>query len=89
MEKLNDFSGYIAMCTCTGVVHNFCNPHGLLLRLMSSDALVHTCKCLLNTLGRAVEQLAGCLAKETAIEVKVQHTQCRIRELVAYPLMNI
>ena len=31
----------IAMCTSTGVVHKFCNPHGLLLRLMSSDALVH------------------------------------------------
>ena len=24
----------------------------------------HTCKSLLNTLGRAVEQLAGCLAKQ-------------------------
>ena len=31
----------IAMCTSTGVVHNFCNPNGLLLRLMSPDALVH------------------------------------------------
>ena len=26
---------------------------------MSSDALVHLCKSLLNTLGRAVEQVAG------------------------------
>ena len=36
----------------------------------------YTCKCLLNTLGRAVEQLAGCLAKETKvrIEVKVQQS---------------
>ena len=60
------------MCACTGVVHNFCNPHGLLLRLVSYDALVH--KCLLNTLERAIEQLAECLAKETksAVEVKVQ-----------------
>ena len=40
MGKLNDFSA-IAACACTGVVHNFCSPHGLLLRLMSSDALVH------------------------------------------------
>jgi len=32
----------------------------------------HTYKSLLNTLGRAVEQLAGCLAK--AVEVKVQLT---------------
>ena len=34
-----------------------------LCQLMSSDALVH-CKSLLKTLGRAVEQLAGCLAKQ-------------------------
>ena len=27
----------------------------------------YTCKCLLNTLGRAVEQLAGCLAKEPKV----------------------
>ena len=33
-----------------------------------------TCRSLLNTLGRAVEQLAGCLAKQqkSAVEVKVQ-----------------
>ena len=30
-----------SMCTCTGMVHNFCNSHALLLRLMGSDALVH------------------------------------------------
>ena len=38
----------------------------------------YTCKSLLNTLGRALEQLVGCLAKQrqkSAVEVKVQqHT---------------
>ena len=68
----------IAMCTCTGVLHNSCNPHGLMLRFMSLMHL-YTCKCLLNTLGRAVQQLTECLAKETksALEVKVQqHAMC-------------
>ena len=36
----------------------------------------YTCKSLLNTLGRAVEQLAGCLAKQikqkSALKVNVQ-----------------
>ena len=34
----------------------------------------HTGKSLLNTLGRAVEQLVGCLAKQqkSAVEVEVQ-----------------
>ena len=32
----------VAMCTCTTVRHNLCNPHGLLLSFMSSDALVRT-----------------------------------------------
>ena len=32
----------------------------------------HTYKSLLNTIGRAVEQLAACLAKQ--VEVKVQQT---------------
>ena len=49
----------IAICTCTGAVHKFCNPHELLLRLMSSDALVH-CKYLLNTLGRVVQPRRNC-----------------------------
>ena len=68
----------IAMCTCTGVLHNSRNPHELLLRFMSSMHL-YTCKCLLNTLGRAVQQLTECLVKETksALEVKVQqHAMC-------------
>ena len=34
----------------------------------------YTCKCLLNTLGRAVEQLAGCLAKETNVSSQGQST---------------
>ena len=33
----------------------------------------HTCKSLLNTLGRAVEQLAVCIAKQ-AVEAKVQQS---------------
>ena len=45
-----------------------------------------TCKRLLNTLGRAVEQLAGCLAKET-VEVEVQQS-CNA-ELYLNGLMNI
>ena len=32
----------------------------------------YTCKCLPNTLGRAVEQLAGCLAKETKVSSRGQ-----------------
>ena len=40
----------------------------------SSDALAYTGKSQLNTLARAVEQLAGCLAQQAklAVEVKVQ-----------------
>ena len=34
----------------------------------------YTCKYLLNTLGSAVEQLAVCLAKQAAVEVKVQQS---------------
>ena len=41
MGKLNDFSSY-SYVYMYRVVHKFCNPHGLLLRLiMTSDALVH------------------------------------------------
>ena len=36
--------------------------------------LLYTCKCLLNTLGRAVEQLAGCFAKETKVSSQGQST---------------
>ena len=52
---------------------HYTNLHGLLLRLMS---LMHwyTCKCLQNILGRAVEQLAGCLAKETKVSSRGQST---------------
>ena len=81
MSKLNDFSSYSYMCTCTGVVHKFCDPHGFLLRLMSSDALVHTDKCLLNSLWRAVEQLAGSLAKETKVNSRnhsISHASCAV-----------
>ena len=37
----------------------------------------YTCKCLLNTLERAVEQLAGCLAKETQVSSRGQSTTAR------------
>ena len=43
----------------------------------------YTCKCLLNNLGRAVEQLAGCFAKET-VEAKDPTPNSE-----ACPLMNI
>ena len=43
----------------------------------------YTCKCLLNTLERAVEQLAGCLAKETKVSRRGQSTTARNAELVA------
>ena len=41
---------------------------------VSSDALVHLQISILNTLARAVEQLAGCLPskQKLAVEVKVQ-----------------
>ena len=32
----------------------------------------HTCKSLLNTSGRAVEQLAGCLAKQAKVSSRGQ-----------------
>ena len=34
----------------------------------------YTCKSLLNTLGRAVEQLAGCLAKQAKVSSQGQST---------------
>ena len=43
----------------------------------------YTCKCLLNTLERAVEQLAGCLAKETKVSTRGQSTTACNAELVA------
>ena len=52
--------------TCNqSIGHNLCNPHHwtpgrFKIVLMHG----HTCKSLLNTLGRTVEQLAGCLAKQ-------------------------
>ena len=39
-----------------------------------------------STLERAVEQLAGCLAKETEVSSQGQSTTAR---KVAYPLVNI
>ena len=44
----------------------------------------YTCKCLLNTLGRAVEQLAECIAKEK-VSSRGQSTTARNAELEAYP----
>ena len=68
----------IAMCTCTGVVHNFWTP-------ADSDLWVlmhcYTYKYLLNTLERAVEQLAGCLAKETKVNSRGQSTTAPDAEL--------
>ena len=76
------------MCTCTRVVYKFCNH---IVSCQDLQVLMHwyTCKYLLNTLGRAVEQLAGCLAskQKSVIEVKIQQS-CNA-ELVAYFLMNI
>ena len=71
-------SAAIATCTCTGVVHNFCNPHGLL----AAEVLMHwyTCKCPLNILKRAVEQLAGCLSKETKVSCKRSITFVMLRK---------
>ena len=34
----------------------------------------HTCKSLLNTSGRAVEQFAGCLAKQAKVSSRGQST---------------
>ena len=51
----------------------------VLCRLMTSDAW-HSCKSLLNTLGRAVEQLAGCLPKQAKVSSQDQSTtvmQCK------------
>ena len=48
---------------------------------------LYTCKSLLNTLGRAVEQLAGCLAKQSKsqqLRSKYNSMQCQ-RECI----MNI
>ena len=44
----------------------------------------HTCKSLLNTLGRAVEQLAGYLAKQAKVSSRGQSTTgMQIHSLVA------
>ena len=56
---------FVLLIHVTRVGHNLCNPHHwtpgrFKIVLMHG----HTCKFLLNTLGRAVEQLAGCLAKQ-------------------------
>ena len=40
----------------------------------------YTCKCLLNTLGGAVEQLAACLAKETKVSSRGQSTTVMQRQ---------
>ena len=61
------------MCTCTRVDHNLCNPHELLAGLTVLMTW-HTCKSLLNTSGRAVEQLAGCLAKQAKVSSRGQST---------------
>ena len=44
---------------------------------VSSDAL---CKSLLNTLARAVEQLAGCLAQQAEVSSRGQSTTDRHRQ---------
>ena len=51
---------------------------------------MHLCtsKSLLNTLGRAVEQLAGCLAKETEVSSLGQSTTLMQRRTGAYPLIS-
>ena len=41
---------------------------------MSSDALAHLQKSLLNTLGRAVKQFAECLAKQAKVSSRTQST---------------
>ena len=75
----------IAMCTCTGVVHNFCTFVTHMDFCWDLWVLMHwyTCKCLLNILERAVEQLAGCLTKETKVSSRGQSTTARNAELVA------
>ena len=45
----------------------------------------YTCKSLLNTLGRAVEQLAGCLAKQTKVSSRSQRPARGQREASARP----
>ena len=57
----------VAWCTCTRVDHNLCQFN------LSVQMHWHTCKSLLNTLERAVEQLAVCIAKQ-AVEAKVQQS---------------
>ena len=69
----------VAMCTCTRVGHNFnmqpkWTPAEFYVNL---GVLMHwyTCKqSLLNTLGRAVEQLAVCLAKQAKVSSRGQST---------------
>ena len=50
---------------------------------------LYTCKSLLNTLGRAVEELAGCLAKQSkvkvsSLEVKLQQHAMPARRVKMY-----
>ena len=44
----------------------------------------HTCKSLLNTLGRAVEQLAGCLAKQAKVSSGGQSTTAMLFAKLSY-----
>ena len=55
---------------------------------------LYTCKCLLNTLGRAVEQLAVCLAKQGKVGSRGQSTTLTMttvmqRGTCGLSLMNI
>ena len=49
----------------------------------------HTCKSLLNTLGRAVEQLAVCLAKQAKVSSRGQSTTVVQSQHKALKCLNI
>ena len=74
----------ITVCTCTRVGHNFCNSHGLVLSFMSTYEFWCICTLVNLYLGRAVEQLAGCLAKRSKsqqLRSKYNSMQCQCKGL--------
>ena len=74
----------VAMCTYTRVGHNLCNPNGFLLSFVNLWVLIYlyTCKSLLNTIGRTVEQLAVCLARQAKVSSWDQSTTVPLKWLM-------
>ena len=49
----------------------------------------HTCKSLLNTLGRAIEQFPVCLDKQAKVSSRGQSTNCQSKQEALKCVVNI